>query len=53
MSYMVISSRFINPLLIVNISMIVVVVLMMKEVVMMTLLFENIFFDFLSDFFAR
>ena len=50
MSYMVFSSRFIIPLLIVNITMIVVVVLMLKEVVMVTPLFENIFFDFFLIF---
>ena len=50
MSYMVFSSRFIIPLLIVNITMIVVVVLMMKEVVMMALPLKNKFFDFFLIF---
>ena len=49
MSYMAFSSRFIIPLLIVNITLFLVVVLMMKEMVMMTMLFKNnIFFDFLA-----
>ena len=50
MSYMVFSSRFIIPLLIVNITMTVAVVLMMKEMVMVTPLFKNIFFDFFLIF---
>ena len=50
MSYMVFSSGFIIPLLIVNITMTVAVVLMMKEMVMVTPLFKNIFFGFFSIF---